>query len=178
MNQPRILIAGVGNIFFGDDAFGVEVVKRLAARAWPAGVRIVDFGIRGLDLAYAILDGCESVILVDAISRGQRPGTLYLLEPQDDDDALSGAEAAVLADAHGMHPANVLRLVRQLGGPIRPIYVVGCEPAPFDPEHDLPTDLSGPVAASLDDAVNMIESLVERILASPAQTGNLSLGAV
>src|SRR5439155_13673490 len=81
MNRPRVLVAGVGNIFLGDDAFGVEVAQRLARRALPPEVRVVDFGIRGLDLTYALLDGYEAVILVDAAPRGGRPGTLYVLEP-------------------------------------------------------------------------------------------------
>ena len=82
MTRPaRILIAGIGNIFLGDDAFGVEVARRLVRRRLPDGVRVVDFGIRGLDLTYALLDGYEAVILVDAAPRGGPPGTLYVLEP-------------------------------------------------------------------------------------------------
>src|SRR3954462_334859 len=81
-DRPRLLIAGVGNIFLGDDAFGVEVVQRLARRPLPEGIRVVDFGIRGLDLAYALLDGYEATILVDALPRGGPPGTLYVLEPE------------------------------------------------------------------------------------------------
>src|SRR5947209_6163179 len=80
MTQPRLLVAGVGNIFLGDDAFGVEVVQRLLRRPQPDGVRVVDFGIRGLDLSYALLDGYEAVILVDAAPRGAPAGTLHVLE--------------------------------------------------------------------------------------------------
>src|SRR5437870_2595644 len=78
---PRILVAGIGNIFLGDDAFGCEVVQRLAARAWPASVRVVDFGIRGFDLAYALMDGYDVTIFVDATPRADAPGTLYTIEP-------------------------------------------------------------------------------------------------
>ena len=171
MNATKILIAGVGNIFLGDDAFGVEVVKRLAGRSYPEGVRVVDFGIRGIDLAYAILDGCGSVILVDAVSRSQPPGTLFIIEPEDDRDELSTEQTAGLVDSHGLDPANVLRLVRQLGGGAgTPMYVVGCEPTPLDPEEDMPLDLSEPVAASLDEAVRLIDVLVDRILRGAAQT--------
>src|ERR1700758_4827464 len=90
---PRILVAGVGNIFLGDDAFGVEVVQRLARRALPDGVRVVDFGIRGLDLVYALLDGYETVVLVDAAPRGGSPGTLYVLEPEPEADLPVSEEA-------------------------------------------------------------------------------------
>src|SRR5438270_10803156 len=82
MTRPRVLVAGIGNIFLGDDAFGVEVAQRLAQRPLPAGVRVVDFGIRGLDLTYALLDGQDAVILVDATLRGGPPGTLYVIEPE------------------------------------------------------------------------------------------------
>jgi hydrogenase maturation protease len=164
MSEIKILIAGVGNIFLGDDAFGVEVIRRLRGHSFPEGVRVADFGIRGLDLAYTILDGCGTVILVDAVSLGAPPGTLYTIEPEDDRDQLSHDETATLVNAHGMDPASVLRLVRQLGAADAPIYVVGCEPTPLDPAHEMPLDLSAAVAASLDGAVKMIEELVERLL--------------
>jgi hydrogenase maturation protease len=163
-----ILIACVGNIFLGDDAFGVEVARRLAARQLPDGVRVVDFGIRGLDLAYAILDGCGSVILVDAVARGQPPGTLYVLEPQIDEDG--DAQPAAMVDAHGMDPASVLRLVRQLGGPATPMWLVGCEPMPLTDEADLPMELSEPVASAVGDAIKLVEQIVERVLGSREQT--------
>ena len=78
---PRILVAGIGNIFMGDDAFGVEVARRLSQRTLPAGVRVSDFGIRGFDLAYALQDGYETTILIDACPRGEEPGTLFVVEP-------------------------------------------------------------------------------------------------
>lgn len=77
---PRILVAGIGNIFLGDDAFGVEAVRELMQHRWPAGVRIIDFGIRSYELAFALVDGYDAVILIDAAVRGQVPGTLYLVE--------------------------------------------------------------------------------------------------
>src|SRR5262249_56961070 len=126
MNRPRVLVAGVGNIFLGDDAFGVEVVRRLGRRPLPDGVRVVDFGIRGLDLTYALLDGHEAVILVDALPRGGEPGTLYVLEPEI---------GAPLGDAppvegHGMDPVKVLHLAAAMGGQVGRLLLVGCEPAP------------------------------------------------
>ena len=114
-DHPRVLIAGVGNIFLGDDAFGVEVAQLLARRQLPDGVRVVDFGIRGLDLAYTLLDPYEAVVLVDAMPRGGRPGTLYVLEPEC--VPAEGSEAIPLMDAHSLDPARVLRLVASLGGP-------------------------------------------------------------
>src|SRR3954452_5244184 len=99
MNRPRVLVAGLGNIFLGDDAFGVEVVQRLARRPQPDGVRLVDFGIRGLDLTYALLDSCDAVVLVDATPRGGLPGTLYVIEPQVEGSA-SPEPGDLMLDAH------------------------------------------------------------------------------
>src|SRR6516225_7125141 len=99
MEQPRILVAGIGNIFLGDDAFGVEVARRLAARPQPDGVRVADFGIRGIDLTYALLDGYETVILVDATPRGGQPGTLYVIEPDVGGPAESGV-AELMFETH------------------------------------------------------------------------------
>jgi hydrogenase maturation protease len=150
----RILVAGVGNIFFGDDAFGVEVVRELLRREWPEEVRIEDFGIRSYDLAYAIMDEYDAVILVDALSRGQPPGTVILLEP-DAAELESGGNEVV--NAHGMDPVRVLRMVRSLGGATQQLYVVGCEPAVLETEE---LGLSEPVQAAIPYAVEMVESLV------------------
>ena len=117
MNPSRVLVAGIGNIFLGDDAFGIEVVQRLAQRPQPAGVRVVDFGIRGLDLTYALLDGCDAVVLVDAIPRGGSPGTLYVLEPEVEGSA--GPESGdLMLDAHSLDPTKVLRLATALGSSV------------------------------------------------------------
>src|SRR5262249_40843536 len=115
MTDARLLIACVGNIFLGDDAFGVEVARRLAAMALPDGVRVVDFGIRGIDLTYALLDGYDSVTLVDAAPRGGTPGTLYMIEP-DASGSHAPEAAGSLLDAHSMDPAKVLRLASTMGG--------------------------------------------------------------
>jgi hydrogenase maturation protease len=163
MNAGRILIAGIGNIFFGDDAFGVEVARRLAERPQPDGVVVVDFGIRGLDLAYALLDPHDAVILVDAIPRGGRPGTLYLLEPELD-AAETSETLAPLVEPHALDPWKVLHLARSLGGTMDRILLVGCEPQPLDPE-DMRMELSEGVQAAVAEAVGMIESLVAQILA-------------
>jgi hydrogenase maturation protease len=158
MNRPRILIAGVGNIFLGDDAFGVEVAQRLARRALPDGVRVVDFGIRGLDLTYALLDGHEAVILVDAVPRGGRPGTLYVVEPAP------SAEPVPAVEGHNLDPTKVLRLAAAMGGQVGRLLVVGCEPAPFREADEMRMELSDPVRVAVDEAIPLIESLVARLL--------------
>ena len=156
--SPRILIAGIGNIFLGDDAFGVEVARRLAKRPLPDGVQVIDFGIRGLDLTYALLDGHDAVILVDAVPRGGEPGTLYLLEP-DAGQIDELAETNPIIDMHSLDPAAVLRLTRSLGGRVERILLVGCEPAPLEGD-DMQSGLSEPVARAVEEAVRLIESLV------------------
>ena len=161
MSQPRVLIAGIGNIFLGDDAFGVEVARRLARGELPEGVRVVDFGIRGLDLAYALLDEYESVILVDAVPRGGPPGTLYVIEPERGDQP-EPAQATFI-DAHGMDPVKVLRLAEAMGAPARRLLVVGCEPAPALEPDDMQMGLSDPVRAAVDEAATLVASLAVRL---------------
>src|SRR5208283_2780861 len=124
MSKPRILVAGIGNIFLGDDAFGVEVARRMAGQPQPEGVAVKDFGIRGLDLAFSLLEGYDLTILVDALPRGGPPGTLYVLEP-DPADLEPGAESMV--ETHGMDPVKVLRLVKSMGGDCGAVRVVGCQ---------------------------------------------------
>lgn len=166
-NHPQILIAGVGNIFLGDDAFGVEVAQRLARRSQPSGVRVVDFGIRGIDLMYSLLDGYESVILVDAAPRGKQPGTLYVIEP-DTDAAAPPEQAELLIDMHAMEPARVLRAARSIGGSVQRVLLVGCEPKPVDYGQEMAEGLSEPVGEAVDAAVELVESLVARLLSRRA----------
>ena len=158
--QARILIAGIGNIFLGDDGFGVEVAKRLSARQLPAGVRVVDFGIRGFDLAYALQDGYETTILVDACPHGQAPGTISLIEP--DLSKLDDPQQGII-EAHGMNPLNVLRMAASMGGGVRKVLLIGCEPATLGGEEG-EMGLSAPVEAAVSEAVEMIVSLAEKIL--------------
>jgi len=168
MNNPRILVAGIGNIFLGDDAFGIEVVKRLGAKRLPPGVDVVDFGIRGLDLAYTLLDGYAAVILVDAMSRGQAPGTLYVVEPEAE-AAAADETVDFMIETHRLDPAKVLRLVRRMGGRIDRLLLVGCEPLPLDADA-MCHGLSLVVAAAVDEAVRMVEELIERIYAEHCVT--------
>jgi hydrogenase maturation protease len=165
MTTPRILVAGIGNIFLGDDAFGVEVAWRMSRRIVPENVRVADFGIRGMDLAYALLDGYDAAILVDAAARGGDPGTLYVIEPEADsksEDAEGGAGSALM-EAHGMNPMRVLDTVRALGGCPKRVLVVGCEPATLGDEIEGTMGLSAPVEAAVGGAIEMVESLVSRI---------------
>jgi len=156
----RVLIAGVGNIFLGDDGFGVEVVKRLAGCELPEGVEVKDFGIRGMDLAYALQDDYELVVLVDATPRGERPGTVYLIEPEIEDDG------EVSLDTHGMDPVKVIKLSRVLGARPTRTLVVGCEPQVIvtgEDYDDMLMELSEPVRAAVEEAVKLVRSLVEGI---------------
>ena len=161
--HPHILVAGIGNIFMGDDAFGSEVARRLMQRKLPDEVRVVDFGIRGFDLTYALLDGYEVTIFIDATPRGDAPGTLYTIEPDlselDEEDGAQGA----MIEPHGMNPLKVLRLAKSMGGEFKRILLVGCEPAPLQSE-DGEMGLSEPVQAAVDEAIVMVESLIAKIL--------------
>lgn len=155
----QVLVAGIGNVFHGDDGFGVEVVRRLETRTPPPGVDVVDFGIRGIDLMYALGDGYRTVVLVDAAERGHAPGTVSLVEP--DCDGFGGAAV----DAHGLDPAQVLRLARD-NGPVPPrILLVACEPSALTTDATWEMELSAPVAAAVDEAVRLIERLLEEELA-------------
>jgi hydrogenase maturation protease len=169
----RTLIACLGNIFLGDDGFGVEVARRLAGQELPEGVRVTDYGIRGMHLAYDLAEGFDTTILVDATKRGDEPGTVYVIEPQptrpptgdhgtDDGaggDAAGGGsplEAMSLFNAHGMQPDVVLDMAGTLGADAGRVLVVGCEPASLEEG----IGLSPPVAAAVDEAVRLVTRLV------------------
>jgi hydrogenase maturation protease len=160
--MQTILVAGIGNIFLGDDAFGVEVVRRLATRQLPQAVRVTDFGIRGFDLAYALQDGYETTILVDACPRGQAPGTLYVIEP-DLESMGESVASQPLADAHTMNPVSVLRMAQAMNIEVKNLLLVGCEPDTLGGEQGQ-MGLSAPVEGAVDDAVKLVESLISKIL--------------
>jgi hydrogenase maturation protease len=159
----KILISGIGNIFLADDGFGVEVAARLAQQSFPSGVRVTDFGIRGFDLAYALMEGYETTILVDAYPGEGDPGTLFVVEP-DLTDLNSPSAQPGLIEPHAMNPINVLRMAASMGGQLKRVLLVGCVPATLGPEEGQ-MGLSEPVAAAIDPAVKLIDSLVTRILA-------------
>ncbi|MFF9177287.1 hydrogenase maturation protease [Streptomyces sp. NPDC014793] len=165
MSAPpgRLLVAGVGNIFLGDDAFGPEVISALERRPLPPGATVRDFGIRGMDLAYALLGGCATAVLIDAAPRGHRPGTLTLVEAEPPD-------GSVAPEAHGLDPEKVLALATHLGEePLPRVLVLACEPAvlPAGDEDILP-GLSEPVREAVDRAVDALHALVPVLLADPA----------
>jgi hydrogenase maturation protease len=150
----RVLVAGVGNIFLGDDGFGVEVAARLVRRPLPEHVRVVDFGIRGVHLAYELLDGVDRLILIDAAQRGETPGTVSVLRvvaQPDDERPMS------LMDAHDMSPDTVLDLVHALGGSLGEVLVVTCEPQDVGAN----LGLSDAVLAAVDPAVDAVERLLK-----------------
>ena len=200
----QTLVAGIGNIFLGDDGFGVEVATRLTGADLPGGVKVVDYGIRGMHLAYDLSSGYDAAILVDATARGGEPGTIYVIEPElgpagapgadpaDSPAAASGQDpapggeqaaddalaAGPLMDAHGMQPDVVFSMLDMLGGE-RPgrILVVGCEPASID----YGIGLSDPVAAAVDEAVRVVLDLVADGTSAPGATteneGDVPAGA-
>jgi hydrogenase maturation protease len=162
VQDPTILVAGIGNIFRGDDAFGVEVVRRLANRKLPESVRVADFGIRGFDLAYALQDGYETTILVDACPHGEAPGTLYVIEPDpetcDDQDA-----PHPVIEAHAMNPVTVLRMARAMNIEVKSVLLIGCEPETLGGEEGQ-MGLSAPVEAAVEEAVKLVEDLIDKVL--------------
>ena len=149
-----VLVAGIGNVFFGDDGFGPEVARVLALEPVP-DAKIEDFGIRGLHLAYELLNGYERAILIDAVPRGDVPGTLYVIEP-------SGDVAATTPDAHRMDLGNVFAYLRMLDGGPPPITIVGCEPETVEPG----MGLSPVVARSVDGAAALVRRLIDQQLAA------------
>jgi hydrogenase maturation protease len=160
--KPRILVAGIGNIFLGDDGFGVEVAQQLSRSDLPATVRVADFGIRGLDLAYALQDEYETTILIDAFPHGQIAGTVSVVEPDLNDPAASLGEENFL-DPHTMNPMNVLRMATAMHGKLKRILLVGCEPATLGGE-DGKMGLSAPAEAAVREAVKVVENLVRKTL--------------
>jgi hydrogenase maturation protease len=148
----RVLVAGIGNIFCGDDGFGVEVARRLAAERLGDGVEVRDFGIRGVHLAYEMASGSyDEVILVDAAPRGGSPGTVYAIEPE-----VSAAQET--PDAHGLTPAAVLAWVQRVGGTCGHVMVIGCEPASLGPS----VGLSPSVAGAVEQAMAMVREHVQQ----------------
>jgi len=158
--MKRILVAGIGNIFEGDDGFGCEVARHLKHRPLPEEVTVTDFGIRGYDLVYALTDNFDAVIMLDAAPRGSVPGTLYLIEPAV--DGLKEFESTTI-DGHTMNPVSVIQMARSIGGLCPKLYLVGCEPDPRARDQDEIT-LSPKVRDAVPDAVAMVESLVENLL--------------
>jgi hydrogenase maturation protease len=162
LDDARVLVAGVGNIFLGDDGFGSEVARRLAVRRLPDGVAVTDYGIGGIHLAYDLLGDLDLLVLVDALPRGVAPGTVSLVEVGDGDDV-----EHVGVDSHAMDPASVFASVKGLGGTLPPTVVIGCEPADVGEG----IGLSPAVQAAVEPAVEQIlELLAEHSATAPARS--------
>jgi hydrogenase maturation protease len=157
-----VLVAGIGNVFKGDDGFGVAVAERLASYGLAAGVEVVDFGIRALDLVYALRDGYRAAILVDTVQRGEPPGTLYVIEPEPPPGADEAHDA--LLSPHEMDPQKVLRLASLLGDACGRVILVGCEPESFGDDEFGGEGLSPPVAAAVGRAAAEVERLARAFI--------------
>ncbi|MGH9131171.1 MAG: hydrogenase maturation protease [Acidimicrobiales bacterium] len=162
----KVLVAGIGNIFLGDDGFGVEVVRRLEGKPMPEGVRVIDFGIRGIHLAYELMNGYDTLVLVDALPRGEEPGTVTLFEPEIEIESEETRQP--MMDAHGMDPATVLGMLSDLGGKVDRILLVGCEPSTVEEQ----MGLSEPVAAALDEAVAVVMRLITEASSDAREEGS------
>ena len=156
----RVLVAGVGNIFLGDDGFGVEVARRLATVDLPSWVQVTDYGISGMHLAYDLADRYETAILIDTAQRGEEPGTVTVIET----DRPGPPGESRLFDAHGMQPDVVLGVLDMLGAASARVLVVGCEPASLD----YGMELSEPVANAVEVAVRVVIGLIAEIGADAA----------
>ena len=159
----RILVACIGNIFHGDDAFGVEVASRLARRSLPEEVRVVDFGIRGFDLTYALLDGYDATIMVDAAAAGRPPGSIYTMEIGPNTPSAMDEQRIDVA-THGMNPMRVLQMAQAMGGCPRRILLVGCQPETLGTDEEVMMGLSDTVAAAVDRGADAVEGLVAKLL--------------
>ncbi|MGH8890862.1 MAG: hydrogenase maturation protease [Acidothermaceae bacterium] len=169
-DRRRVLVAGIGNVFFGDDAFGVEVVGRIDRETLPTDVDVTEYGIRGVHLAYELLKGNHhTLILVDAMPLDEAPGTVAVLEigerAPSQHDAVADVEAPGV-DAHTMTPDSVLRVLETLGGHVDHIFVVGCQPQVFDQG----MQLSAPVRRAVDEAT----SIVVRLATEMAETAEMA----
>lgn len=165
----RVLIAGIGNIFLSDDGFGVEVARRLLQGEMPRDVEVVDIGIRGMHLAYQLLDGYEALLLIDAAPRGGRPGDLYLIEP---DLAAIPEDDGALLNAHGMEPDAVLALIKTMARDqseplIERVLLIACEPQTIEEG----MGLSPPVAAAIEGALTMVERVLAHELSDARVRG-------
>ncbi len=158
--SAAVLIAGIGNIFQGDDAFGVAVVHKLAALGFAENIRVLDIGIRSIDLGFALLDDYDLTILVDATARGGAPGTLYTIEIAADDIPDASDEASMV-NSHGLNPVLVLSLAKSMGARFKRILLIACEPLVLEHDESGHIGLSKIVQAAVDPAVQIIEQQIE-----------------
>jgi hydrogenase maturation protease len=157
--EKQILVAGVGNAWLQDDAFGGECARRLEARGVPSGVTVMDFGTGGLDLAYEIMRGYDALVLLDASRQGGEPGTLYVLEPSMEE--LAGPiEDGDVINPHGMDPQTVLRFVAAIGGFSGRVVVIGCEPGEVD---DVGVGLTPVIEGAVERALEVVSETLEEL---------------
>ncbi|MGQ0617222.1 MAG: hydrogenase maturation protease [Acidimicrobiia bacterium] len=161
MSEParRVLVAGIGNIFLSDDGFGSEVAQRMVGTPVPDGVRVADFGIRGVHLAYELLDGYDALVLVDAMPMGEPPGTVAVLDADLPPPPGPGDDIAPTIEAHSMNPEVVLGMLASLGGGIGRVVVVGCQPSVIEEG----MGLSAPVAEAVDRAVGVVGDVLKEL---------------
>lgn len=169
--SASVLIAGIGNIFQGDDSFGVSVVQKMAALELPENVRVMDIGIRSIDLGFALLDGYDLTILVDATARGGVPGTLYTIEIESA-DIPDASDGACMVNSHALDPVRVLALAKSMGAPFKKVLLVGCEPLVLDRDESGHIGLSEVVQAAVDPAITTIRQLVEEFT-SPRSSNDM-----
>jgi hydrogenase maturation protease len=165
--EKQILVAGIGNAWLRDDGFGGQVGRLLQARELSAGVTVGDFGTGGLDLAYEVMRGYDALVLLDVSRQGGEPGTLYVMEP-DEEDVKAGIEDGEMLDPHGMDPATVLRFVRAVGGWPGRVLVIACEPAEVE---EVGLGLSDEVGAAVERAVDVVMSTIAELRSDVATTG-------
>jgi hydrogenase maturation protease len=172
MTSMQILVAGIGNIFFSDDAFGIEVVHRLSQRKLPEGVSVRDFGLRGFDLACSITEPWELVILVDATRKGGEPGSVYVIEL---DRKNPNKDFTSVIEPHGIDPVRAIELANTIGEIKAPLILVGCEPATIGGDEGF-VGLSVPVKRGVGIAVEAIERVISKFQAGQNHKGKI--GAV
>jgi hydrogenase maturation protease len=160
----RILVAGIGNMWLGDDGFGGEVVKRLEARELPKGTVVFDFGTGGLDLAYEVMRGYDALVLVDVTRQGGEPGTLYVMEALEE-EVEAGIEDGQVLNPHAMDPQTVLRFVKTLGAWPGKVLVVACEPAEVG---EMGFGLSEQVVRAVDGAVELVVETIGELQSDAA----------
>jgi hydrogenase maturation protease len=151
--EPRVLVAGVGNVFCGDDGFGSEAARRLACEPLPPGVTVVDFGIRSVHLAFELLEPFDLVVVLDAVAKSGAPGTVYLIEPGEEVPRVEG-------NAHAMDVGAALAMAREMGAAPSRLLVVGCEPADVSERFGLST----PVQNAIPSALELVRDVLGREL--------------
>jgi hydrogenase maturation protease len=156
--MKKVLVAGIGNAWMRDDGFGGKVAERLSARPLPEGAVVFDFGIGGLDLAYEVMRGYDELILVDISRQGGEPGTLYVMEPSEE-DVTTGIEDGDVLNPHGMDPQTVLRFVRTVGAWPGKVTVIACEPAEVEV---MGFGLSEHVERAVEGAVDLVVETIGR----------------